>query len=250
MIQAVSLLSISPIPKPQPLPPLTSTSAFPHPEPSVLVGIFPASVVQPRPSTGEDLGEPSEAYQMAVRQAEEKSRALAKGYEMDVVQEEDESELSPGSKAGVSSPVIINGDHRPTETGTGNEKRRSMGPGPAGQGRARPKSLLALAGAEMELDEEKEQPPLPTLTAGDSTLAGQQWPLIDEIACAIREWYGVSEYPFYWPKAVIVSSQADLIAHPHLSCQSGIPIVQSGCTTHRRTLSWSTTTSFSNFECR
>ena len=36
---------------------------------------------------------------------------------------------------------------------------------------------------------EKEEPPLPRLTAGDTTLAGQHWPLVDEIACAVREWY-------------------------------------------------------------
>lgn len=201
VIQAVSLLSIAPMPKPQPLPPLTSTSAFPRPEPSVLVGIFPASVVKPRPLSIDDLGEPSEAYQTAVRMAEEKAQAAAKGYEMDVVQEEDESELSPGNKSTVVSPALNNGDLGQMEgvVDVQGTKRRSTGmasaPNGSGPSRTgRPKSLLLLANGNGDTEEagDKEQPPLPTLTAGDSTVSGQQWPLIDEIACAIREWYGVS----------------------------------------------------------
>lgn len=118
---------------------------------------------------------------MAVKIAEGKSRAMQKGYEMDVVHEEDESELSPGrstlvSPTGTPAGVVdIQGDKRRSESKY-----------------SRPKSLLAIAGVEGEDGDEKEQPPLPALTAGDSTVAGQQWPLIDEIACAIREWYGVS----------------------------------------------------------
>lgn len=39
---------------------------------------------------------------------------------------------------------------------------------------------------------EKQEAPLPRLTAGDSTVAGQTMPIVDEIACAVREWYAVS----------------------------------------------------------
>lgn len=34
-------------------------------------------------------------------------------------------------------------------------------------------------------------PPLPSLKAGDETMAGSDEPLIDEIACALREWYAL-----------------------------------------------------------
>ncbi|EGF98551.1 uncharacterized protein MELLADRAFT_40818 [Melampsora larici-populina 98AG31] len=36
---------------------------------------------------------------------------------------------------------------------------------------------------------EKLPPPLPSLKAGDETVSGRDEPLVDEIACALREWY-------------------------------------------------------------
>ncbi|EFP83337.2 hypothetical protein PGT21_031228 [Puccinia graminis f. sp. tritici] len=38
-------------------------------------------------------------------------------------------------------------------------------------------------------DHEKLSTPLPSLKAGDETVSGRDEPLIDEIACALREWY-------------------------------------------------------------
>ena len=64
-----------------------------------------------------------------------------------------------------------------------------------GQREGRPISLqLDQAGPSRRRDEgrRKEEAPLPSLTAGDTTLAGLNLPIVDEIACAVREWYAVS----------------------------------------------------------
>lgn len=39
---------------------------------------------------------------------------------------------------------------------------------------------------------EKLGPPIPSLKAGDETAKGALEPLVDEIACALREWHSVS----------------------------------------------------------
>lgn len=65
--------------------------------------------------------------------------------------------------------------------------------GGANNNKSRPKSFsLDPSRASHNQNTSKAQPPVPTITAGDSTVAGQIWPLVDEIACAIREWHEVS----------------------------------------------------------
>ncbi|KAK8853154.1 hypothetical protein IAR55_003855 [Kwoniella newhampshirensis] len=195
VVQAVSLPSLSPAAASSASASSSHTASFPRPEPSVLIGIFPAAVVHVRPGASNDDGELTEAYNRAVRLAEERSRNAPPGWvgEMDTVKEEDE-----GDGYDLSSPQrgIVNveaqGQNRNVmDTAT---KRKSIGSGTGGAGilvRAnRPKTLVFEQKGLEEEEENKEQPPLPKLTAGDSTIAGQQWPLVDEIACAIREWYG------------------------------------------------------------
>jgi dedicator of cytokinesis protein 3 len=104
------------------------------------------------------------------------------GVEMEAVKEEEEDD--EGFKVG--SPKT-NGHNDAMDIPATTENRRSSVGGP---GRTkRPKSLMQERKSVDAEEESKEQPPLPRLTAGDSTLAGQQYPLVDEIACAIREWY-------------------------------------------------------------
>jgi hypothetical protein len=92
---------------------------------------------------------------------------------------------------------------------------------------SRPRSLVVdqIRGAALDA-EDKDQPPLPKFTAGDSTVAGQHWPLVDEIACAIREWYGVSDQ-------LDSPRRADSIAITDLSCQSGLQALPCRHTAHR-----------------
>lgn len=150
------------------MPSVQTPTAYPKAEPSVLIGIFPASCVHVRPNAATESDVLAGAYERAREMAEDRVREMQ--MQMDAVREEDEDELNGDANgSGPSSPVKANGP-------TANLLRRNH----------RPTSLV------LAPPREKEQPPLPTLTAGDSTVAGQQWPLVDEIACAIREWYAVS----------------------------------------------------------
>lgn len=157
----------------------TPKGQYPKAEPSVLIGIFPSSAVHVRPNSGTESDVLAVAYDRAREMAEDRARDIMR-LNMSAVREEDEDgELDqdhesvdggdePGSPT-VNGQAVVQGAHL---------KRNH-----------RPASLVFAQAREAR---EKEQPPLPTLTAGDSTVAGQQWPLVDEIACAIREWYSVS----------------------------------------------------------
>lgn len=140
---------------------------YPKVEPSVLIGIFPAAAVYVRPNAITESDVLTVAHERARELAEERARELRS--EMASVREEDEDE--EGTTANGTAPTS------PKLSQGGAVIKRTH----------RPASLIL-----NRPPREKEQPPLPTLTAGDSTVAGQQWPLVDEIACAIREWYAVS----------------------------------------------------------
>lgn len=174
VVQAVSLASL--------MPTALSThdaSPFPRPEPSVLIGIFPAACVHVRPDSSVDDGSLALAYEAAVRKAPGHDHtALSTGPSwadgMTAVKEEDEAggvSEPDGDEAGQggSTPAVID---IPSDT-----RHASSGP-----------KSLDMDG-KTPAEEGKDQPPLPRLTAGDSTVAGQSAPLVDEIACAIREWY-------------------------------------------------------------
>jgi dedicator of cytokinesis protein 3 len=149
-----------------------------------------------RPNSGGADSTLTAAYEKALKVAEESEKDRGKGAwigvnEMDAVKEE-EDEL--GETRMVTSNGLENGrsevgdvvDTPEVEAG----KRKLANGNSSGKGR--PKSLVLNHAPKDKTEENlKDQPPLPGLTAGDSTVAGQQWPLVDEISCAIREWYGV-----------------------------------------------------------
>ena len=186
----------------------------PRPEPSVLIGIFPASCVYIRHESSSDDVTLTAAYEAAVQKAQQRDvdgqlgrGGRAGGFgDMAVLKEEDEDgsagqktpqgngaltptgakSLSPGKgkspELGASGEVI-------DITAMAGEKSTVPAQGTPLKRASRPLSLILDKGKLANGDEDKEPPPLPRLTAGDSTLAGQQWPLVDEIACAIRDWY-------------------------------------------------------------
>ncbi|KAK4687917.1 hypothetical protein P7C73_g2195, partial [Tremellales sp. Uapishka_1] len=193
VVQAVSLALLTPAASPH-----ASQLAYPRPEPSVLIGIFPATVVHIRPGAPNDSGALEVVYEKARLLAEEKYHAgTGKIREMEAVtEEEDEGEIGHDASSPSRSPPGKSVMDRPR--GSSLQEVVDIPPSPspilAVNGLARPnrpKSLLLEAPiATSSQEAEKDQPPLPKLTAGDSTTAGAQWPLVDEIACAIREWYG------------------------------------------------------------
>ena len=170
-----------------------------------------------------------EAVRVA-QEAQSASGVIANGYdgkaEMEAVQEEDEDIISSPPAAVVAAGEYVSIPRTPSPS---SRKRKSSGgsestydktgdtPGmidgllhmharedsggslrtPAGrtERNGRPTSLVlnkAGPSRRKEAGRQKEEAPLPRLTAGDSTVAGQTMPIVDEIACAVREWYAVS----------------------------------------------------------
>lgn len=172
----------------QDLAPVSQSHLPAKPDPKVNIGIFPASVTHIRPGAINDDGTLADAFALAVRQAEDAAEAQSIpppwARELEGVKEEDEevegySVASPGMESSHRGEVVDVFSSPTNRTST-----------PKGAVRNRPKSLLVDT-SRLPSSSNKAQPPVPTITAGDSTVAGQVWPLVDEIACAIREWHEV-----------------------------------------------------------
>ncbi|KAL7418467.1 Deoxycytidine kinase 1 [Cryptotrichosporon argae] len=174
VVQAVSLTRLMPSGP-------TSTSQFPHVEPSVLIGIFPAAAVAIRQNIVMENDVSSEAYERAQALAEARAKELGDARGMSMVREEDEDEIE-GFVVEKDELQAVRSPKR-TSRALPDVKRENSLRRPN-----RPKSLV-LSSTVTAVEQDKVNPPLPQLTAGDSTAAGQRWPLVDEIACAIREWY-------------------------------------------------------------
>lgn len=156
----------------------------------VIIGIFPVSITHIRPGTVNDDGTLAAAFEDALREAESRdvngvsSNGVNGTHRLSELQEEDEEK---GDQTDVTSPrpdgavdvVDVSASPKRLPSTTGGISRPH-----------RPKSLM-LDGRSALTHPTKPQPPVPTITAGDSTIAGQAWPLVDEIACAIREWHEV-----------------------------------------------------------
>jgi len=165
-------------------PPYTA----PKLETQVIVGIFPAAIAHVRPGTSNDDGALSAAFEDAIREAQasftnggmdhDPARPLK---ELAEVREEDEGKdgasVAASKVEGVADVIDVTSSPKLTATDTPVRPKR-------------PRSLV-LGGNQSLAHPTKPQPPVPVITAGDSTVAGQAWPLVDEIACAIREWHEV-----------------------------------------------------------
>jgi len=104
--------------------------------------------------------------------------------ELAEVREEDEEKpngdiIETSRPVGTAEVIDVTSSPKLLATSNGGPKRPN-----------RPKSLH-LDNSRKVTHPSKPQPPVPVITAGDSTIAGQAWPLVDEIACAIREWHEV-----------------------------------------------------------
>jgi dedicator of cytokinesis protein 3 len=168
-------------------PPYTA----PKLETQVIVGIFPAAIAHVRPGTFNDDGALSAAFEDAIRNAQTSysDGMVDNGVnqplrELVAVNEEDEDKQDQGGVAtaraeGVEEVIDVTSSPKLMATPTSAPTRPK-----------RPKSLV-LDAKQSNAHPTKPQPPVPVITAGDSTVAGQAWPLVDEIACAIREWHEV-----------------------------------------------------------
>ena len=163
-------------------------------EPSVFIGLFPAAHIAVR----EQLEESDERIAELMARAASAAPAVRPhptlndprdGGFMAPLQEEDEPETSPAG-----SPRSGFG-HSRTRTTSGHLRRASIGSGfaLAGFDSRRLSNAPALptnGHVESSLPPSDPRPPLPlpSLKCGDETAAGTHEPLIDEIACALREW--------------------------------------------------------------
>lgn len=173
---------------------ITPDLRFPPPytapklETQVIVGIFPAAIAHVRPGTPNDDGALSAAFEDAIREAQasysngrmdhDPAQPLK---ELAEVREEDEDKdgasVAASKVEGVADVIDVTSSPKLTATDTPARPKR-------------PRSLV-LKERQPLAHPTKPQPPVPVITAGDSTVAGQAWPLVDEIACAIREWHEV-----------------------------------------------------------
>jgi dedicator of cytokinesis protein 3 len=198
-------------------PPYTA----PKLETQVIVGIFPAAIAHVRPGTSNDDGALSAAFEDAIREAQasysnggmdhdpaQPLRELAEVREED--EDKDGDSVAASKVEGVADVIDVTSSPKQTATDTPARPKR-------------PKSLV-LDGNQSLAHPTKPQPPVPVITAGDSTVAGQAWPLVDEIACAIREWHEVR---------LCIVNIADVAASVDLSCQSRIPSLRYCHATHR-----------------
>lgn len=165
----------------------------PRYDPQVVVGIFPASIVHIRPGAINDDGTLATAFEDAMRDGEAKLTGgtldldtimSSSGHKLAGMPEEEGNEEEGYSVRPEAADEVIDVTSTPTAPKLGNATNGISRPN-------RPKSLL-LDAIQPAPHSNKPQPPVPTITAGDSTVAGQAWPLVDEIACAIREWHEVS----------------------------------------------------------
>lgn len=176
------VVSTSPHPR---LPPSSASDPYPFPsssaplseEPQVSVGIFPASHVQIREQL-EDAERRLSTYSLPDVPAI--VVAGPREHKLGPLKEEDEAEDSTGtplaSPTNGSPSKVRNRTSVASLSSFANQRSRSSTYG-AGEDHRR-------SGGE----DDRPNPPLPSLKCGDETAGGAEEPLVDEIACALREW--------------------------------------------------------------
>lgn len=137
-------------------------------EPQVYVGIFPASHVHIREQLDDAEMRLAEVYNKAKEDgivgatSPPTNRSVHQSHMETLPEEEEEGENVDRN---------ANGNGEPSSSSSKIGYRQQIG----------------LNGNET-LDSDRPPPPLPSLVGGDETLSGQKEPLVDEIACALREW--------------------------------------------------------------
>ncbi|GAA5944251.1 guanine nucleotide exchange factor DCK1 [Sporobolomyces koalae] len=175
-------------------------------DPQVSFGVFPASLVHIREHLDENDSRVSEVTAQAEKQEREprppRSRGPSKSVSngrMEPLREEEEEdkhdsverEAKGGNLASNGHDVTINviPYHSPSRS----KNRASIGSISSFGSQFAPDpqihpSRLFSGRLPSEVSDLRPYPPLPNLKCGDETARGMKEPLIDEIACALREW--------------------------------------------------------------
>ncbi|GAA5856905.1 hypothetical protein JCM8547_008456 [Rhodosporidiobolus lusitaniae] len=182
-----------------------SSSSFPtlSDEPQVSLGIFPAAAVTIREHLEEDaerklssLAAQVDAQSAPLARAPSRGPSRAASGRMEPLHEEDEDEDDTynidGSTRWHGGPVDIAPNASPSKS----KNRASVGSmasfaqqlSTEQKASFQSSRLSQQFGGAGQQEDVRPPPPLPNLKAGDETLAGADESLIDEIACALREW--------------------------------------------------------------
>ncbi|GAA5840554.1 hypothetical protein JCM9279_007363 [Rhodotorula babjevae] len=175
-------------------------------EPQVALGIFPASHVQIREHLADDAertlshladleqrGSPAAGGGGDVLRSASRAGGSGRAARMDILQEEDEPDedgATSGDRRSRRQSRLV--QLAPTSSSTKARNRSSVGSAAtfgqqfsSEQRAAFRSSRSSFAG---DWDAARPPPPLPNLKCGDETASGNDEPLVDEIACALREW--------------------------------------------------------------
>lgn len=159
-------------------------------EPQVSVGIFPAAHVHIR----EEL-EDAERRLAELRLAAPDTPRSSGAARMAVLREEEEEEQEPSTPFTAAARSLLNGLRSPTTPDTKRRNRASVSSVASFAAQLSTEQQLVLqssrgslwGGPGQDVDT-RPAPPLPNLKCGDETASGAVEPLVDEIACALREW--------------------------------------------------------------
>lgn len=125
---------------------------------------------------------------------------------MEPLHEEDEGEEEEDSASArrVSVTVVPQGSPSKSRHRASIGSIASFGP-PFSDQQIQPSRLFSQRPSS-ELIETRPNPPLPNLKCGDETIYGAEEPLVDEIACALREWASLLNTHFYQRNYSLFSS--------------------------------------------
>ncbi|KPV73694.1 uncharacterized protein RHOBADRAFT_54888 [Rhodotorula graminis WP1] len=175
-------------------------------EPQVALGIFPASHVQIREHLADDAertfshladleerGSPAAGGSDDLFRSTSRAGGSGRAARMEILQEEDEPD----------EDGVVNGDRlsrrqsrlvqlAPASSSTKARNRSSVGSAATFGQQFATEQRVAFRSSRLsftgDLDAARPPPPLPNLKCGDETISGTDEPLVDEIACALREW--------------------------------------------------------------
>ncbi|GAA5897476.1 guanine nucleotide exchange factor DCK1 [Sporobolomyces salmoneus] len=170
-------------------------------EPQVSFGVFPASHVHIREQLKENDGRIAEIANQTEKATERDSKRprsrgpskTASNGRMEPLHEEEEEEEDDGEGEGGGDGAIQTNAQKikinivPYGSPSKSSNRASIGSITSLNQHSK-LSTSSLKPPSTEIVETRPTPPLPNLQCGDETSHGAREPLIDEIACALREW--------------------------------------------------------------
>ena len=163
-------------------------------EPQVYVGMFPARNVHIREKLDDAEGRMGSIYSKAKEMgivgatAPPPPWAGSSKKHMETLPEEEEEGHAEDGMPGSGPGARDGGPGSTSHTGSDGSAAAHNGAPKLVLNASRQSLVLGDGASAMINNSDRPPPPLPSLKAGDETKSGAQEPLVDEIACALREW--------------------------------------------------------------